>query len=131
MAIEAGEEAFYQANLRYSQPLNDSLMVNIAIAGTKQGDQDLRQLEAGPLLGEAAPYELSDYSTLLKIHNQGSSDDWQWLASLLYNHEDHPALLGSRQDTSNPDLGPANLSGQQTDSTLYKVKASRELTNTL
>lgn len=131
MAIEAGEESFYQANLRYSQPLNDSFMANIAIAGSKQGDQELRQREVGPLSGEASPFELTDYSTLLKIHNQGSSDDWQLLASLLYNHEDHPALLGSRQDTSNPDLGPANLSGQKTDSTIYKVMASRELTNTL
>lgn len=129
MSIEAGEEDFYQANIRLSQPLNDSISANLAIAGSQQGDQGLKQLQPGPLLGESNPYELSDHSALIKLHNKGSDNDWQFLVSLLHNHEDHPALLGSRQNTNAITLGPGNLSGQQTDSAIYKATLSKALTS--
>ena len=129
-SVEAGDKGFYQANTRVSQPINDNLTFNMAVSTSGQGNQDLNQFYTDPQLGlleRNYPYEIGDKALLLKLHNGRSSAEWKFALTLLHNQEDHPSLsgFGALENKEDIVLGALNLSGQQTDSSIYKAELSK------
>lgn len=131
ISTEIGEEGFYQNSARFSQPLNEHLTLNIALANSGQDDQGLRQTELGFVPGDETPYELDDSTALIKLHNQNSGSPWQFIITALQNKEEHPAIPGTPQHSIGPEFAAINLSGQTSDSTLLTTEVSRPINKNL
>ena len=137
ISVEAGEDGFYQANTRLSHSFNEQAVINIALSASGQDEQNLWQSYTNSLYpvpqARNYPSEIDDKALLLKLHNGGSSAAWQYDLTLLENQENHPSFsgFGTQQDTSLLQLNALNLSGQESNSSLYKVNLSRSIRNDL